>query len=127
MDEGVRMKPLTKAGEVEAARSEQSWGTLRWLASKEVGNAEGMTLGRVRIVRGASNPRHCHPNCAEVLYLLSGRLEHTVGDATYTLEPGDTLAIPAGAFHNATSTGDEDADMIVAYDAADREFVLERP
>ena len=44
-----------------------------------------------------------HPNCEEVLYLLAGRVEHTLGDQSFTLETGDTLAIPAGVFHNGIS------------------------
>lgn len=109
----------------EAARVETSWGSLRWLANREVGNVAGLTLGRVVIRRGQSNPRHAHQTCEEVLYLLAGRLEHTVGDQSVTLGPGDTLAIPASAFHNARSIGDEDADMIVAYSTGERDFVLE--
>ncbi|MBW3625935.1 MAG: cupin domain-containing protein [Armatimonadetes bacterium] len=118
-------KPYLSASEVEEAHDETSWGSLRWLASREVGNAEGLTLGRVVIRSGRSNPRHCHPSCEEVLYLLSGRLEHTLGDETFTLRPGDTLSIPPGVFHNARSTGEEDAEMIVAYSTGERDFVLE--
>ncbi|HOE95751.1 MAG TPA: cupin domain-containing protein [Candidatus Sumerlaeota bacterium] len=120
-------QPVYSAQAMEAARKDEAWGSLRWLASGRIGNAEGLTLGRVLIRKGAENPRHCHPNCEELLYLMRGRLEHTLGDETYTLEAGDTLRIPKGVFHNARSTGDEDADMIVAYDSADRQFVLEQP
>lgn len=101
------------------------WGNLTWLAGAGLGNAKGLTLGRVVIKAGESNPRHCHRNCEEVLYLLAGRLEHTVGANSVTLNSGDTLTIPAGLFHNAVSTGEEDADMIVAYSSAERDFVLE--
>ena len=120
------MAPAADRGEAEAARDDHSWGSLRWLASREVGNAEGITLGHVVIRTGASNPRHAHPSCEEILYLLSGRLEHTLGDETFPLAPGDTLAIPAGVFHNAASVGEEDAEMIVAYSTGERDFVLER-
>jgi quercetin dioxygenase-like cupin family protein len=118
-------EPYRSAVEVEAARDDHDWGSLHWLANAEIGNAAGLTLGRVVIRRGQSNPRHCHPTCEEVLYLLSGRLEHTLGDATFTLNPGDTLSIPAGVFHNAASTGEEDAEMIVAYSSAHRDYLPE--
>jgi quercetin dioxygenase-like cupin family protein len=108
------------------AKTVAGWGSLTWLAGSQIGNATGVTLGRVVIKAGESNPRHCHRNCEEVLYLMTGRLEHTVGDATVALSPGDSLTIPAGMFHNAVSTGAEDADMIVAYSSADRDFVLEK-
>ncbi len=106
-------------------RMEAGWGNLTWLASAELGNAAGLTLGRVVIKAGESNPRHCHRDCEEVLYLLSGQLEHSVGADSVTLKPGDSLTIPAGMFHNAVSTGEQDADMIVAYSSAERDFVLE--
>lgn len=109
--------------EVEAV--DEEWGSLRWLAGSDVGNAMGLTLGRVVIRVGSANPRHRHPNCEEALYLLNGRLLHTVGDQTFTLQAGDTLVIPADVPHNAASIGDVDADMIVAYSEGVREFVLE--
>jgi len=103
----------------------ERWGSLCWLAGSDVGNAKSLTLGQVVIRRGQSNPRHCHPDSEEALYLLRGRLEHTVGDEVVILDPGDTLVIPPGLFHNATSIGDSDAEMIVAYSTAARGFVLE--
>ena len=111
--------------EATQGRVEAGWGHLTWLAGAQTGNAEGLTLGRVVIKAGQSNPRHCHPNCEEVLYLMRGQLQHTVGAETVILNPGDSLTIGAGVFHNARSTGAEDADMIVAYSEAERDFLLE--
>ena len=108
--------------EADAARIGEEWGSLCWLASRRIGNAEGVTVGRVLIEAGCSNPRHSHSNCEEVLYLLRGTLEHTIGDETVTLHAGDTLTVPAGVAHNATALGDEDADMIVAYSSGLRDF-----
>jgi quercetin dioxygenase-like cupin family protein len=117
--------PRYPAADAHAARRVEDWGSLTWLASRAIGNTRELTVGRVTITRGESNPRHTHPGSEEILYLLSGRLEHTLGDETYSLEPGDTLAIPPGVFHNARSVGDVDADMIVAYSTGVRDFVLE--
>ena len=113
------------AADARAAVVNADWGTLTWLASADAGNATGLTLGRVVIRKGQNNPRHAHPGAEEVLYLLAGKLRHTVGPDSYTLDPGDAITIPAGAFHNAVSIGDVDADMIVAYSSAQRDFVLE--
>ena len=60
-----------------------------------------------------------------MLYLLRGTITHTLGDETFTMQAGDTISIPAGVFHNGINDGDEDAEMIVAYDTATRDFVLE--
>src|SRR5438876_1056637 len=118
-------RDLYTAQESAAVRQEEEWGSLTWLANRQIGNAEGLTLGRVLIKRGQSNPRHAHLLCEEALYLLRGRLAHTIGEEQVILEAGDTLTIPAGVFHNAVSIGEEDADMIVAYSSGSRDFVLE--
>ncbi|HDZ44039.1 MAG TPA: cupin domain-containing protein [Phycisphaerae bacterium] len=102
-----------------------SWGSLHWLASREVGNASDITLGRVVIKAGQSNPRHAHGNCEEVLYLLAGKLDHSLGDDNVMLAPGDTIVVRSGVFHNAVSLGPEDADMIVVYSTGQREFTPE--
>ncbi len=104
----------------------EDWGSLTWFAGKALGNSQGLTFGRVVIEPGKANPRHAHPNCDEVLYLLSGRLEHSVGDEKVMVTPGDTLIVRAGCAHNAVNVGDVDADMIVAYSSGDRQFQLEK-
>ena len=121
----MSVRTVYRSAESEGEQQESSWGALRWLASGSIGNAEGLPLGRVIIKAGDSNPRHCHKTCEEVLYLMSGTLVHTLGDAELTLEAGDTISIPAGVYHNGINHGSEDADMIVAYSSATRDFVLE--
>ena len=41
------------------------------------------------------------------------------------MQSGDTISVPAGVFHNGTNGGAEDAEMIIAYSTAERDFVLE--
>lgn len=111
----------------DATAVDHGWGTLTWLANSELTGSNGVTLGRTILRPGKSNPRHRHATCEEVLYVLRGRVRHSVGEETFVLEPGDTLAIPAGVFHHATNIGDEDADVIVAYSTGERDFELEQP
>ena len=119
--------PIYSADEAANHRIDESWGSLTWLASRALGNAAGLTLGRVVIKKGDHNPRHMHPNCEEALYLLCGELEHTLRDDSVTMKPGDTIVVPAGVYHNAVNTGDEDAHMMVAFSSADRRVVPETP
>jgi quercetin dioxygenase-like cupin family protein len=107
------------------SRVDEDWGNLTWVAGGELGNATGLTLGRVVIAAGHSNPRHMHPNCEEALYLINGNLAHSAGDQSVPMQPGDTITIPAGVFHNAASVGSVDADMIVCYSSEDRQIVFE--
>ena len=89
----------------------EDWGTLSWVASKPLGNAEGLTVGRATIKLGQTNPRHRHPKSEEVLLLLKGQIKHSLGDKMITMSTGDVITIPPGVFHNATCIGNEDAEM----------------
>jgi quercetin dioxygenase-like cupin family protein len=111
----------------EASQPQQaeSWGHLTWMVNQARGNSDALTVGRVTIHAGRSNPRHRHPSCEEVLHLLVGELEHTLGDACVRMTAGDTLVIPPGVYHNATNVGSHDADMVVVYSTAERDFELE--
>ncbi|MFC1633477.1 cupin domain-containing protein [Planctomycetota bacterium] len=103
----------------------EDWGSLSWLAGKNIGNAEGLVLGRATIKPGKTNPRHRHPKSEEVLYLLKGSLKHTLDDRTIIMHAGDTITIAPGVFHNASCISEEDADMIVVYSEGIRGFELE--
>ena len=104
---------------------DQPWGKLTWLASREMGNSTAMTMGHVIIPAGQTNPRHRHPNCDEILHLLKGRLEHSLGEQKYVLNPGDTISIPAGQWHNARALDGVDAEMVICFSSADRETEFE--
>ncbi len=120
------MEPIViPAAQALGSRIEEPWGMLNWLANAKLGNAAGLTLGRVLIKAGCSNPRHAHFECEEVLYLLAGELRHSFGDQDVLLKAGDTLLVPAGVFHHGVNIGTTDADMIVAYSSAHRDFVKE--
>jgi quercetin dioxygenase-like cupin family protein len=115
---------LRSKQESERDKIVEEWGSLDWLADRGIGNANDLTIGRCIIKKGHSNPRHYHTNGEEVLYLLRGRLRHSIGDKDIIVEPGDTLVVSPGDIHNAVSIGEEDADMIVAYPGV-RDFHLE--
>ncbi len=116
---------LITRNEAEASQITEAWGTLCWTANRQLAGLEGLTLGRVTLNPGHCNPRHSHPNCDEVLYVLSGTLEHSVREQVMTLKAGDTLVIPSGVPHQARNLGSEVADTIVAYSTGQREFKLE--
>jgi quercetin dioxygenase-like cupin family protein len=90
------MTATVQTGQMSTAKTVvEGWGTLTWLASEALTGSQ-VTVGRVTIRPGMANPRHCHDNCEEVLYLLQGCLRHSVGDQSVELQAGDTLSVPAG-------------------------------
>jgi len=116
------MKGITvlRAGRAEVV--ETDWGRLTWLASGKLGNSAAMTVGQCLIRPGKSNPRHSHPNCEEVLYVLAGRISHTVdGGREAELGPGDAVTVPPNLLHNARNIGSEDAVLAISFSSPDRQ------
>jgi len=105
----------------EGQRLDLDWGQIIWTVSRGLGNSETMTFGLVTIKAGDANPRHCHPNCDEVLHVISGRIEHSLGDEKFVMEAGDTISIPTGVFHNAKAIGETDALITISFSSAARE------
>ena len=68
-------------------------------------HTDNMTFAFWDIKKGYSVPRHSHPN-EQVVKVLEGRLELTLEDKTFTLEPGLVLVIPPGKEHSALSLSD---------------------
>jgi quercetin dioxygenase-like cupin family protein len=100
------------------------WGRLSWLCTGERIPDARQTFGVAEILPGCKNPRHYHPNCDEVLYLLEGEIDHTLGDEVHRLTAGAMLHIPANVRHDARNVGAVPARMVIAYDAPDRQAVF---
>jgi quercetin dioxygenase-like cupin family protein len=99
------------------------WGHLRWYTSAEMGNSRTMTTGVAVIKPGQFNPRHFHPNCDEILHVVSGKISHTMNEVTVEMNAGDTVSIPQGVLHNAKNIGTEDAVLAISFSSAYREAV----
>ena len=115
----MNCNPVCRAEAVEVLNL--PWGTLSWHVSRALGNSSVITFGRATIRPGKCNPRHRHPNCDEVLHVLSGSIEHWLGDESVILNPGDTISIPAGVWHRARALGEVEAVMVICFSSADRE------
>jgi len=118
-------KSATKVALLPSARTEviaADWGTLTWYASAKLGNSQHTTVGKCVIRPGLANPRHCHPNCEEVLVVLEGKIEHEIeGGRHVIMRDGDTITIPQGLLHNARNIGADDAVLLVVFSSARRE------
>lgn len=102
------------------------WGELTWYACAELGNSDEVTVGRCLLKPGESNPRHYHPNCAEILVVLKGRILHTsADDGKQEMAEGDTATIPAHIWHQAENIGTEDALLLIVFTSAERETIGE--
>lgn len=108
----------------EATVQEFDFGELVWYANGKIGNSETMTFGRAILKAGQANFRHYHPNCEEILHVLSGRIVHSLGDELYPMGPGDTIVVPPEVVHNASNDGEETAVMSILFSTPDRQTVV---
>ncbi len=98
------------------------WGAIKWLMNQETDADARQTFGIAYINPDEQNPPHYHPNCEELLYVLSGACEHTLGDQSYRMDPGDLIRVPA--VHQAVNTGREPLCAVISFSSADRQTVF---
>jgi len=79
------------------------------------------TFGVVTIAPGKRNPLHAHPNCEELLYVLSGECSHKLGEELYELSPGIVIRIPRGVKHWARCTSAEPLVAVISFSTPDRQ------
>lgn len=106
-------------GETERVRL--GWGELAWLIGEEQTPGAEQTFGVVTIAPGQRNPLHLHPNCEELLYVMSGECDHKLGDEMLHLTPGAVIRIPRGVPHWARCTSAEPLVAVISFSAPDRQ------
>ena len=68
---------------------------------KTLVHGEKTLLVEFRMEKGALLPRHSHPH-EQTGYLVSGSIDLTIDNDTFTVKPGDSWCIPGNIEHNAT-------------------------
>jgi mannose-6-phosphate isomerase-like protein (cupin superfamily) len=99
------------------------WGAIRWLMSGKMDPGAQQTFGVVRIDAGKSNALHLHPNCEELLYVLSGTGTTRVDNKTIPLRPGELVRVPMGVLHQATASASGPLVAVISYSSGDRQVV----
>ena len=100
------------------------WGTLKWMATPEVNDSERFSAGVVILEPGKGHDSHTHPDSDEILYIISGEGEQTVGEDTREVGPGEMIYIPAGVEHGTINTGWETLQLLAVYAPPGPEEVL---
>jgi quercetin dioxygenase-like cupin family protein len=120
------MKPLLKPMRPgNAPKEKYPWGDIHWLASDVSNGAKELTFGVTTVKAGGSNPLHRHPNCEEVLYVVSGEVEHFIeGTRRVKMKAGDSILIPRNRIHQAVNKGMGPAMLAVSFSSAKRKTVL---
>lgn len=70
----------------------------------------GTMLVRLRLAAGFDQDGHLHPDHESIGYVVSGRIEMSVGPQTRVLEPGATWYHPRGVQHTCKAL--EDSELL---------------
>jgi len=93
----------------------EDWGTMDWLADANTSQGLGLSLARMTVLPGKTSPAHRHPNCNEVIHVLSGSIEERLDDTWTRCEAGDTITAHAGTIHQTRCTSPDPAILMIAY------------
>jgi mannose-6-phosphate isomerase-like protein (cupin superfamily) len=113
---------VTDAGQLPVEQN--AWGTLQWICNAKLLPGSAQTVGLATIFPGKLNPVHYHPNCEEVLYVISSQGLQSCDGRTISLKPGMTIRIPAHVKHNLLNTGTEPLRTIVSFSSGNRKTVF---
>ena len=99
------------------------WGTVWWASRAGDPDDAEMTVGIAVFDAGKGNAEHIHPECEEVVYVLEGEVEHTLGDQSTRLRRGDMIVVPRGIAHRLEAAGEGAARALILFSSPDRQFV----
>lgn len=100
------------------------WGALKWMATPETCDSERLSAGVVNLEPGKGHERHAHPDSDEILFVISGEGEQTVGEEKRTIGPGEMVYVPEGVEHSTVNTGWETLQLLAVYVPPGPEEVL---
>jgi oxalate decarboxylase/phosphoglucose isomerase-like protein (cupin superfamily) len=105
------------------------WGTIKWLVTPHLDKGAGLTTGEVIVYPSQGHAPHRHPGEEEVIYVISGKGEQTVGEGTGTetfpIAEGDVVYIPTNVLHSTYNTTWSPLRLIVVYTPGGAETVLD--
>jgi mannose-6-phosphate isomerase-like protein (cupin superfamily) len=73
--------------------------TIRSLLDLGTARVQNQSLAEATLGHGAATQRHCHRDAEEIYYVIDGRGDMEIDGETATVEAGDAILIPPGAWH----------------------------
>ncbi|GAA0994186.1 cupin domain-containing protein [Acrocarpospora macrocephala] len=102
------------------------WGSIKWFVTPSLIPGAGSTLGEVIVNPGQGHARHNHPGSEEIIYVISGEAMQMVDDGEpFPIREGDTVHIPAGAYHSTYNSTWRTLRLIVTYTPGGEEKALD--
>lgn len=94
----------TQYAQVSAYRTKDG-SEIRELMHPSLHGNQRQSLAEAVVAPGARTLLHRHGKAEELYHVTRGRGVMTLGDAVFEVNPGDTVAIPAGMAHRIANTG----------------------
>ena len=86
---------------------------LRWLISKDQGNAKHLSVCMIRVPQGKRvKPAHAHPNGEEAIYVIKGNGQVWIDEKLDDIREGSIVLFPQGSIHMLRNTGMEEMKVI---------------
>lgn len=81
----------------------------------DIHESEHMVSRVMRLAPGAAIKEHYHPNFDETFFVHAGSLKMMLDDKEHELRAGDTVIMPAGTVISGTSTGSDEAVLVIVW------------
>jgi len=108
--------------DVGGAAETTDFGRVHWVVRENDPPRAEQTIGLATFDAGKGNVEHIHPNCEEVVYVLAGEVEHTLGDQKTLLKAGDLIVVPRNVPHKLTNKGGSAVTACIIFSSPDRKF-----
>ncbi len=104
----------------------REWQVVHEESLLRVGYVEGPGIAATREVAapGFVGTRHLHERTEEIMIVVEGEIEVTVGDETRMLGPGDVAVVPRGVVHTSHSLGGATFHLLLSPRLPTDDFVL---
>lgn len=99
------------------------FGSVHWVVRENSPEGAEQTLGIAIFDAGKGKAEHTHPNCEEIVLVMEGEVEHTLGDQRTTLRAGDLIVVPRDVPHRHVNRGDALVRACIIFSAPDRQFI----
>jgi quercetin dioxygenase-like cupin family protein len=100
-----------------------AWGSVEWLVREGDPPGAEQTVALATWAPGQGNVEHTHPNCEEIVYVVEGVIDHTLGDQLAHLAVGDVIVVPRDVPHRLVNNGAAPARTLIVFSSPDRQFV----
>lgn len=122
MSDGTEIERQVRRA-VGFAAEATDFGSVHWAVREGDPLGAEQTIGLAVFDAGKGNVEHVHPNCEEVVFVLEGEVEQTLGDERTVLRRGDLIVVPRGVQHRLLNSGTSPVRTYIVFSAPDRQFV----